>query len=128
MLGGVLGYLLPKRETPPARPAPEQNDNNYNQALMFFNQEQYRITEAAVERIFPADENGPGAKELGAAFFIDHQLAGDWGSMQEIICAPILCWRENARLSGPIKATGDILHWSARDSELQSKEVSERFP
>ncbi|WP_411830578.1 gluconate 2-dehydrogenase subunit 3 family protein [Paenibacillus lautus] len=79
VLGGVLGYLLPKRETPPAAPAPEQNENNYNQALMFFNQEQYRITEAAVERIFPADENGPGAKELGAAFFIDHQLAGDWG-------------------------------------------------
>lgn len=37
------------------------------------------ITQAAVERIFPADENGPGAAELGVAFYIDHQLAGDWG-------------------------------------------------
>lgn len=37
------------------------------------------ITEAATERIFPADNNGPGAKELGVAYFIDHQLVGDWG-------------------------------------------------
>ncbi|KOP68544.1 dehydrogenase [Bacillus sp. FJAT-18019] len=81
VLGGVLGYLLPKgKKQPAAQPAPQPNENkNFNEALMFFNQEQYMITQAAVERIFPADDNGPGAKELGAAFFIDHQLAGDWG-------------------------------------------------
>ena len=104
----------------PACAAPEQNDNNYNQALMFFNQEQYRITEATVERIFPADENGPGQR-AGR----DSSSTTSWpvigGSMQEIICSPFYVG-ENARLSGPIKATGDILHWSARDSELQSKE------
>ncbi|REE92735.1 gluconate 2-dehydrogenase gamma chain [Paenibacillus taihuensis] len=52
---------------------------NYNRALMFFTQEQFRIVESAAERIFPEDENGPGAKTLGVAFFIDHQLAGDYG-------------------------------------------------
>ena len=31
---------------------------------MYFTPDQYRITEAAAERIFPKDENGPGAKEL----------------------------------------------------------------
>ncbi|WP_240941139.1 gluconate 2-dehydrogenase subunit 3 family protein [Paenibacillus sp. HB172176] len=52
---------------------------NYNRALMFFTQQQYLVVESATERIFPEDDNGPGAKTLGAAFFIDHQLAGDWG-------------------------------------------------
>lgn len=52
----------------------------YHQALMFFSLEQFAITEAAAERIFPQDDLGPGAKELGAAFYIDHQLAGPWGN------------------------------------------------
>ena len=52
---------------------------NYNLALMYFTQEQFRMVEAATERIFPADDNGPGAKDLGVAYFIDHQLSGDWG-------------------------------------------------
>jgi len=52
---------------------------DYGQALQFFTQEQFEVVEAAMERIFPADENGPGAKELGAAYFIDHQLAGSYG-------------------------------------------------
>ncbi len=52
---------------------------DYNQALLYFNAQQFAVVEAAMERIFPADENGPGAKELGAAFFIDHQLAGSYG-------------------------------------------------
>lgn len=53
--------------------------SDYNQALMYFTKEQYEIIEAAAERIFPADENGPGAKDLGVAFYIDHQLASPWG-------------------------------------------------
>ncbi|MFF2886431.1 gluconate 2-dehydrogenase subunit 3 family protein [Paenibacillus sp. NPDC057967] len=52
---------------------------NYNRALMYFTPAQFRIVDSATERIFPEDDNGPGAKKLGVAFFIDHQLAGDWG-------------------------------------------------
>jgi gluconate 2-dehydrogenase gamma chain len=33
----------------------------------------------AASRIFPSDENGPGAREAGVAVFIDRQLAGPWG-------------------------------------------------
>lgn len=43
---------------------------------MFFIPEQFAITNAAVERIFPKDDNGPGAEELLVAYFIDHQLDG----------------------------------------------------
>lgn len=34
---------------------------------------------AAVERLIPADEEWPGAKELGAVNYIDIQMAGPWG-------------------------------------------------
>jgi gluconate 2-dehydrogenase gamma chain len=37
--------------------------------------------QAAVARLVPTDELGPGAKEAGVAFFIDQQLAGSWGTM-----------------------------------------------
>lgn len=79
VVGGVIGNLLPsmRRRSLTAPTAP--NENHFNEALMFFNQEQFGIVSAAVERIYPADENGPGAKELGVPFYIDHQLASDWG-------------------------------------------------
>ncbi|RED66311.1 gluconate 2-dehydrogenase subunit 3 family protein [Cohnella lupini] len=83
VIGGIIGSSNQKRgeDAEPGEtktPAAESN-RDYNQALMFFNQDQFMITEAASERIFPADENGPGAKELGAAFFIDHQMASAYG-------------------------------------------------
>lgn len=78
IVGGVVGSLIPTA-TKQAPPAPPAEEVNFNRALMYFNQEQFRIVEAATERIFPADEIGPGAKELGVAYYIDHQLAGDWG-------------------------------------------------
>jgi DNA-binding FrmR family transcriptional regulator len=34
---------------------------------------------AIAETIIPTDSNGPGAKEAGAIYFIDHVLAGDYG-------------------------------------------------
>ena len=36
--------------------------------------------EAIVETIIPTDSNGAGAKEAGVIFFIDHQLAGEYGN------------------------------------------------
>src|SRR6267143_1239451 len=37
------------------------------------------LLEAIVETIIPSDSTGPGAKEAGAIYFIDRQLAGDYG-------------------------------------------------
>jgi len=45
----------------------------------FFTPGEHGFVEAAVARIIPADELGPGAKEAGVADFIDHQLAGPYG-------------------------------------------------
>lgn len=83
VLGGALGSLLGKdKKTSSTTGTQHQSETpiaNPNVALMFFTPEQYRVTEAAVDRIYPTDENGPGAKDLNAAIYIDHQLAGGYG-------------------------------------------------
>ena len=43
-------------------------------------QEDFAALAAATERIYPEDDNGPGAIELGVPYFIDNQLYGTWGS------------------------------------------------
>ena len=82
VLGGAVGSLLGlnKDVAQPVHTSAPVSASNPNAALMFFTPEQYQITMAASERIFPKDENGPGAKDLNAAIYIDHQLASPWGS------------------------------------------------
>ncbi len=45
----------------------------------FLTEAEASFLEAAVERLIPADEQWPGAKELGAVNYIDIQMAGPWG-------------------------------------------------
>jgi gluconate 2-dehydrogenase gamma chain len=81
-VGGALGSLLSVKDKTNTSNSDVKNPRvteNYTQALMYFSQAQFKMVEAATERIFPADDNGPGAKDLGVAYFIDHQLSGDWG-------------------------------------------------
>lgn len=47
---------------------------------LFFTQAEYRFVEAAVARLIPSDDLGPGAREAGVAAFIDRQLAASWGT------------------------------------------------
>ncbi|HJO02720.1 MAG TPA: gluconate 2-dehydrogenase subunit 3 family protein [Acidobacteriota bacterium] len=42
-----------------------------------------RILEAIVARLIPTDENGPGATEAGAAYYIDRGLSGGLSSHRE---------------------------------------------
>jgi gluconate 2-dehydrogenase gamma chain len=49
-------------------------------AWHFFDGNEARAAEAAVARLIPTDDAGPGAKEAGVAVFIDLQLAGAWGA------------------------------------------------
>jgi gluconate 2-dehydrogenase gamma chain len=48
----------------------------------FFTAEERAFIDAAVARLIPADELGPGAREAGATTFIDRQLAGAFGQAQ----------------------------------------------
>jgi gluconate 2-dehydrogenase gamma chain len=49
-------------------------------AFRFLMQPETRFIDAAVARLIPADELGPGAREAGVTHFIDHQLASSWGT------------------------------------------------
>lgn len=48
--------------------------------MFFTNVNEFNILSEAVERIFPEDDLGPGAIGLGVPYFIDNQLAGNYGS------------------------------------------------
>jgi gluconate 2-dehydrogenase gamma chain len=50
--------------------------------LRFFTAAEALTVAAACERIFPSDENGPGAKEAGVVIYIDRQLGGPYGRDQ----------------------------------------------
>lgn len=82
--GGIIGGLLGGGKPKPVTDNHTMTMTEENpQALMFLTPEQYKVCAAASDRIFPADGHGPGGKELGCAIFIDHQLAGAFGSMSK---------------------------------------------
>jgi gluconate 2-dehydrogenase gamma chain len=56
-----------------------QNRVNNVIGFMSLSVSEQSLLEAIVETIIPSDSNGPGAKEAGAIYFIDRQLAGDYG-------------------------------------------------
>ena len=46
---------------------------------VFLNSAEWRFIQAAVARLIPSDDVGPGAIEAGVPEFIDRQLEGAWG-------------------------------------------------
>ncbi|MEK0312322.1 gluconate 2-dehydrogenase subunit 3 family protein [Cohnella sp. 56] len=110
IVGGAIGSLIRsgngKKETAPeASPAPgETAAKSYSRAPMFFTQEQLGIVSAATERIFPEDDTGPGALALGVPFFIDHQLAGEWGfNSREYMSPPFYAGEKVQGYQGRLK-------------------------
>jgi gluconate 2-dehydrogenase gamma chain len=62
---------------PVPRPAHAQQ---HKAPYVFFNPAEAAFVEAAVARLIPKDETGPGALEAGVPEYIDKQLAGAWGA------------------------------------------------
>jgi gluconate 2-dehydrogenase gamma chain len=119
-VGGVLGSLLPLGT---AKKHKNEKARNYNQALMYFTPEQFHIVEGAVERIFPEDHNGPGAKALGVAFFIDHQLSGNWGfNAREYMQPPFYVGEKVQGYQGRLKRR-DIFDIALRELDNHSMVV-----
>ena len=54
---------------------PQANGKGY----LFFTPAEAAFIEAVCAHLIPNDETGPGAIEAGVPYFIDHQLAGDFG-------------------------------------------------
>lgn len=65
------------RATPPdqARRPEREGGSGYT----FFNPAEAAFVEAAVARLIPDDDLGPGALQAGVPFFLDRQLAGEYG-------------------------------------------------
>ena len=79
VVGGAVGGLIVGNESEKDTDKDAAQVSNPNEALMFFYPDEFQTTVAASERIFPADDSGPGAAELNAAIYIDHQLDSQWG-------------------------------------------------
>ncbi len=74
-LGGLLIYSLTG-----APIVVSAQEGKVKVPLRFFTEQQAKVVLAACERIFPADESGPGATQAGAMVYIDRQLADPYGT------------------------------------------------
>lgn len=66
----------PHKPPAPAKPKPL---GTRPEAYEYFTPPEAAFVEAAVARLIPADALGPGAREAGVAYYIDQQLAGQYG-------------------------------------------------
>jgi len=74
-IGGALVYSFDRK----AQLLSAKTTQKIRIPLRFFSEAEALIVAAAAARIFPSDENGPGAKEAAVVVYIDRQLAGPWG-------------------------------------------------
>lgn len=105
MFGGVVGSLYQSEEgTQTAEPGTDTESSlTHGEPLddartYFSRREDFDTLALATERIYPEDDNGPGAMELGVPYFIDRQCNEFWG--------------RNAReyMMGPFDHTGAETH------------------
>jgi gluconate 2-dehydrogenase gamma chain len=77
--GGVLPWE-PDETQPPIRVRPGP--------WLYFTADEAAVVEAIVDRLIPADDSGPGAKDAGCAVFIDRQLACSFGDSRRLYMRP----------------------------------------
>ncbi|WP_010529736.1 gluconate 2-dehydrogenase subunit 3 family protein [Lentibacillus jeotgali] len=127
--GGILGTFIGTNFLDDTENrSQENNSTNYNRALKFFTRRSdFQILSAASERIYPKDELGPGAIELGAPYFIDHELAGSYGNNErEYIKGPFFEGTEYQGFQTPLKRNA-IFMAGIRELENQSKSKHDKF-
>jgi gluconate 2-dehydrogenase gamma chain len=71
--------VAPLRFTPGVRNADAMTPEYAQPPERYLSTAELTFVEAAVARIIPSDDLGPGAKEANVASFIDRQLAGPYG-------------------------------------------------
>lgn len=88
LLGGLIGVNWDDMEQK-TQTQPDKKKDVKHAKMFFTNEKDFQILSEATERIFPEDDNGPGAIELGVPYFIDRQLAGAYGyNTQEYMQGP----------------------------------------
>jgi gluconate 2-dehydrogenase gamma chain len=73
-VGGLLIYSLAGAPT-----VVNAQEGKVKVPLRFFTEQEAKVIVAACERIFPANESGPGATQANVVVYIDRQLAGPYG-------------------------------------------------
>lgn len=71
----ALRFIAPARADSASTPTPVKPDDGY----VFFTPAEIAFLDAAVARIIPADDLGPGAREAGVTLFLDRQMDGPYG-------------------------------------------------
>lgn len=118
LFGGLLTNQI-KKQPDMEQFADEKSSGGLQEARIFINRaEDFAILSAATERIYPADDIGPGAIELGVPYFIDKQLAGEWGmNAKEYMKGPFVT---------NIEATGT--HDTSRNQDRQGPNAETQVP
>jgi len=87
LLGGAVGtqtqMFSSNDETAVSDNADSESENGTGSAearTFFSRSEDFKTLAAAAERIYPEDDQGPGAIELGVPYFIDRQMGSYYGS------------------------------------------------
>ncbi|MDW0114578.1 MULTISPECIES: gluconate 2-dehydrogenase subunit 3 family protein [Sporosarcina] len=95
--GGLFGSLLTNQlQDKPAVQSTQENGLIQDARVFFSRGQDFDILAAATERIFPKDDLGPGAIELGIPYFIDKQLSTEWGiNAKEYMKGPFAVYTTN---------------------------------
>ena len=76
--------LVGTTAVPAAAATPAASAKKADDPYIFFNADEARFIEAAVARLIPFDETGPGAIEAGVPNYLDKQLGGAWGAGERL--------------------------------------------
>lgn len=117
--GGLLGGLLTSQMQQKPEVQSTTESGQIQDARVFFSRGQdFAILSAATERIFPKDDIGPGAIELGIPYFIDKQLSTEWGiNAKEYMKGPFAVYTTN---------TGN--HNISKDQDKQGPNAETQVP
>lgn len=129
--GSLLGGLLTNQfqTKPTTAPVDDKEKKDFMEARMFITRlEDFRVLEQATERIYPEDDNGPGAIELGVPYFIDKQLAGEWGvNNKEYMKGPFIQGKDSHGYQSRL-TRGEIFILGLRKmNEVSKDQVGESF-
>src|SRR5699024_12644369 len=88
-----------------------ETTNHLQQARTLFSRsEDFETLAAANERIFPKDDLGPGASELGGPYFIDKQLSGSWGT------------NAHAYMHDPLMRNQEVENYQKKDTKQEKRD------
>jgi gluconate 2-dehydrogenase gamma chain len=101
---GAAAFAPLTRLTPEARADSGLPDPVVPKGYVYLTPAEVAFVDAAVARLIPADELGPGAHEAGVTYFLDRQLAGPYGHAQT--------WYMRAPFAKGTKQQGYQLHYT----------------